>query len=29
MIIALAVPAYKQTVHVQTAYAWAQDGHAT
>jgi hypothetical protein len=25
MIIALAVPAYKQTVHVQTAYAWAQD----
>jgi hypothetical protein len=25
MKIALAVPAYKQLVHVQTAYAWAQD----
>lgn len=25
MIIALAVPAYRQTVNVQTAYAWAQD----
>jgi hypothetical protein len=25
MICALAVPAYKQQVHIQTAYAWAQD----
>ena len=25
MIIALAVPAYKQQVHIMTAYAWAQD----
>ena len=25
MIIALAVPAYRQVVNVQTAYAWAQD----
>jgi hypothetical protein len=25
MIIALAIPAYRQTVNVQTAYAWAQD----
>lgn len=25
VIIALAVPAYRQTVNVQTAYAWAQD----
>lgn len=25
MIIALAVPAYRQLVNVQTAYAWAQD----
>ena len=25
MICALAIPAYRQQVHVQTAYAWAQD----
>jgi len=25
MIIALAIPAYRQTVHARTAYAWAQD----
>lgn len=25
MIIALAMPAYRQTMHVRTAYAWAQD----
>lgn len=25
MIIALAIPAYRQVVNVQTAYAWAQD----
>jgi hypothetical protein len=25
LIVALAIPAYRQTVNVQTAYAWAQD----
>ena len=25
MIIALGMPAYRQTLHVQTAYAWSQD----
>ncbi len=25
MIIALSIPAYRQTINVQTAYAWAQD----